>query len=136
MSSQLTGAGSDETTAGEYGANEWLVDEMYEKYLADPDSVDQTWWPVLEQYRQVRTGTSTNGSPISQTADAASAPAPEAAARRGPRTSAARGTRRRGAGTRRAACGRTPRRPRPAAPAPTPEAAAPAASAPVTAPSP
>ena len=35
VSSQLTGSGSDETTAGEYGANEWLVDEMYEKYLAD-----------------------------------------------------------------------------------------------------
>ena len=78
MSSQLTGSGSDETTAGEYGANEWLVDEMYEKYLADPDSVDRTWWPVLEHYRQVRTGTSTNGSPISQAADAPSAPAPEA----------------------------------------------------------
>ena len=56
MSSQLTGSGSEETTAGEYGANEWLVDEMYEKYLADPDSVDRTWWPVLEHYRPVRTG--------------------------------------------------------------------------------
>ena len=55
VSSQLTGSGSDETTAGEYGANEWLVDEMYEKYLADPESVDKTWWPVLEHYRQVQT---------------------------------------------------------------------------------
>ncbi|MTA95843.1 MAG: multifunctional oxoglutarate decarboxylase/oxoglutarate dehydrogenase thiamine pyrophosphate-binding subunit/dihydrolipoyllysine-residue succinyltransferase subunit, partial [Actinobacteria bacterium] len=29
--------------AGDFGANEWLVDEMYEKYLANPDSVDDQW---------------------------------------------------------------------------------------------
>ncbi|WP_430646034.1 multifunctional oxoglutarate decarboxylase/oxoglutarate dehydrogenase thiamine pyrophosphate-binding subunit/dihydrolipoyllysine-residue succinyltransferase subunit [Agromyces sp. GXS1127] len=39
-----------------FGANEWLVDEMYERFLADPDSVDETWREVLEHYRQVRTG--------------------------------------------------------------------------------
>ncbi|MCD5347716.1 multifunctional oxoglutarate decarboxylase/oxoglutarate dehydrogenase thiamine pyrophosphate-binding subunit/dihydrolipoyllysine-residue succinyltransferase subunit [Agromyces sp. S2-1-8] len=63
MSSQLTGAGADETASGEYGANEWLVDEMYEKYLADPESVDKTWWPVLEQYHRVQTdgGAASNG---------------------------------------------------------------------------
>ena len=27
-----------------FGANEWLVDEMYEKYQKDPDSVDKVWW--------------------------------------------------------------------------------------------
>lgn len=74
MSSQLTGSGSEETTAGEYGANEWLVDEMYEKYLADPDSVDRTWWPVLEHYRQVRTGGTAAESAPPQPTDAASAP--------------------------------------------------------------
>ena len=41
MSSQLTGSGSDETTSAEFGANEWLVDEMYERFLADPQSVDE-----------------------------------------------------------------------------------------------
>lgn len=56
MSSQLTGSGSDETTSAEFGANEWLVDEMYERFLADPQSVDETWRPVLEHYRQIRTG--------------------------------------------------------------------------------
>ncbi|ANJ27631.1 multifunctional oxoglutarate decarboxylase/oxoglutarate dehydrogenase thiamine pyrophosphate-binding subunit/dihydrolipoyllysine-residue succinyltransferase subunit [Agromyces aureus] len=54
MSSQLTGSGSEETTAGEYGANEWLVDEMYEKFVVDPESVDRSWWPVLESYRDSR----------------------------------------------------------------------------------
>ena len=29
--------------AGDFGANEWLVDEMYEKYLANPNSVDDQW---------------------------------------------------------------------------------------------
>ena len=27
----------------EFGANEWLIEEMYEKYLEDPGSVDETW---------------------------------------------------------------------------------------------
>ena len=81
MSSQLTGSGSEETTAGEYGANEWLVDEMYEKYLADPDSVDRTWWPVLEHYRQVRTGeTAAEPAPAAPAAEASAPPAPTAEA--------------------------------------------------------
>ncbi|MFF2390765.1 multifunctional oxoglutarate decarboxylase/oxoglutarate dehydrogenase thiamine pyrophosphate-binding subunit/dihydrolipoyllysine-residue succinyltransferase subunit [Agromyces sp. NPDC058104] len=79
MSSQLTGAGSDETASGEYGANEWLVDEMYEKFLADPDSVDQTWRPVLERRRaQSEQGASapTNGTAPQGDAAAPAAPAP------------------------------------------------------------
>ncbi|MBM7504235.1 2-oxoglutarate dehydrogenase E1 component [Agromyces aurantiacus] len=35
------------------------MDEMYERFLADPQSVDETWRPVLEHYRQVRTGEAT-----------------------------------------------------------------------------
>ncbi len=27
----------------DFGPNEWLVDEMYERYLEDPDSVDKAW---------------------------------------------------------------------------------------------
>jgi 2-oxoglutarate decarboxylase len=27
-----------------FGANEWLVDEMYERYQKDPNSVDKVWW--------------------------------------------------------------------------------------------
>ncbi|MSY56408.1 MAG: hypothetical protein F2640_04830, partial [Actinobacteria bacterium] len=30
-------------SAQDFGANDWLVDEMYEHYLADPSSVDPTW---------------------------------------------------------------------------------------------
>ena len=31
-----------------FGANEWLVDEMYETYLADPKSVDPAWKTYFE----------------------------------------------------------------------------------------
>ncbi len=30
-------------SAQDFGANDWLVDEMYEQYLQDPNSVDPTW---------------------------------------------------------------------------------------------
>jgi len=29
--------------SGNFGANDWLVEEMYEKYMADPNSVEATW---------------------------------------------------------------------------------------------
>ncbi|MDQ1528658.1 MAG: multifunctional 2-oxoglutarate metabolism enzyme, partial [Actinomycetota bacterium] len=49
MSSQVTGI--EDGASGEFGANEWLVDEMYERYIVDKNSVDPTWWPILESYK-------------------------------------------------------------------------------------
>ncbi len=51
VSSQVTGVAPEGESAGEFGANEWLVDEMYERWLVDKNSVDPSWWPFLEQYR-------------------------------------------------------------------------------------
>ena len=34
---------SSATVPEEFGANEWLVEEMYDRFQADPSSVDQTW---------------------------------------------------------------------------------------------
>ncbi len=34
-----------------FGANQWLVDELYEQYLADKDSVDPAWWDFFADYR-------------------------------------------------------------------------------------
>ncbi len=34
---------SQESPLESFGPNEWLVDEMYEKFLADPNSVDEAW---------------------------------------------------------------------------------------------
>ncbi|WP_285113835.1 multifunctional oxoglutarate decarboxylase/oxoglutarate dehydrogenase thiamine pyrophosphate-binding subunit/dihydrolipoyllysine-residue succinyltransferase subunit [Leifsonia sp. fls2-241-R2A-40a] len=50
MSSQLTGVGTEDGSAGEFGANEWLVDELYEQFVHDKNSVDKSWWPILENY--------------------------------------------------------------------------------------
>ena len=55
MSSQITGLAPEGGSSNEFGANEWLVDEMYERFLADRNSVDQSWWPILEKYQPVDT---------------------------------------------------------------------------------
>ncbi|MBM3714411.1 MAG: multifunctional oxoglutarate decarboxylase/oxoglutarate dehydrogenase thiamine pyrophosphate-binding subunit/dihydrolipoyllysine-residue succinyltransferase subunit [Actinobacteria bacterium] len=55
MSSQVTGVGT--SSEGEFGANEWLVDELYEQFKADKHSVDKAWWPILEAYHPVVDGT-------------------------------------------------------------------------------
>src|SRR5262245_55506827 len=43
--SQAGPAGTD------FGANEWLVDEMYQRYLADPSSVAMEWWNFFADYQ-------------------------------------------------------------------------------------
>lgn len=74
MSSQLTGNGSQYGTPGEFGANEWLVEELYEKFLVDKNSVDATWWPTLEAFHQTRSAApaapaapATNAAPVAKT---------------------------------------------------------------------
>jgi len=76
VSNQLTGGGSEETASAEFGANEWLVDEFYERYLIDKDSVDRSWWPILESYHQTATGgqTGADAAPASEGAAAPAAP--------------------------------------------------------------
>ena len=34
-----------------FGTNEWLVEEMYQQYVADPSSVDQAWHEFFADYR-------------------------------------------------------------------------------------
>ncbi|WP_199245662.1 multifunctional oxoglutarate decarboxylase/oxoglutarate dehydrogenase thiamine pyrophosphate-binding subunit/dihydrolipoyllysine-residue succinyltransferase subunit [Leifsonia sp. AG29] len=70
MSSQLTGVGTDEGASGEFGANEWLVDELYEQFVRDRNSVDKSWWPILENYHPA-----TGAAPAPAAGDA-SAPSP------------------------------------------------------------
>ncbi len=64
MSNPVTGVAPEDGTSGEFGANEWLVDEMYERYLVDKNSVDKSWWPILESYRPVDDPTPTQAIPI------------------------------------------------------------------------
>jgi multifunctional 2-oxoglutarate metabolism enzyme len=45
-----------------FGPNEWLVYEMYQAYLKDPESVDKAWWDFFADY--ARTAPSNgNGAP-------------------------------------------------------------------------
>src|SRR5271166_4368503 len=48
--------------AADFGANEWLVDELYQRYLADPGSVDRAWWSFFSDYRPTR-GNGTGSHP-------------------------------------------------------------------------
>jgi len=72
---------SDSTSAGhapgDFGANEWLVEELYQRYLADPSSVDRAWWSFFADFRP----TVGNGAaPAAPAAPAQAAPAPSTAA--------------------------------------------------------
>ncbi len=62
----------DPRTFEDLGPNEWLVDEMYEQYRADPDSVSPSWQEFFADYKTNKA----NGAP-------AAAPAPEAPGGRG-----------------------------------------------------
>src|SRR6516165_12817305 len=43
--SQFGGAG------GSFGPNAWLVDDMYDRFLADPESVSESWREFFADYR-------------------------------------------------------------------------------------
>ncbi|MBF6543975.1 multifunctional oxoglutarate decarboxylase/oxoglutarate dehydrogenase thiamine pyrophosphate-binding subunit/dihydrolipoyllysine-residue succinyltransferase subunit [Nocardia brasiliensis] len=59
------------SSTSQFGQNQWLVDEMYQKFKQDPSSVDESWHEFLADYTPEATGDSGN----SQAAPAAAAPA-------------------------------------------------------------
>jgi multifunctional 2-oxoglutarate metabolism enzyme len=65
-------AATDSTGSG-FGANSWLVEEMYEQYRADPESVGESWQEFFEDYRSVSAPAHVN-----EVAVAEPAPAPTA----------------------------------------------------------
>ncbi|MGA5517627.1 multifunctional oxoglutarate decarboxylase/oxoglutarate dehydrogenase thiamine pyrophosphate-binding subunit/dihydrolipoyllysine-residue succinyltransferase subunit [Streptomyces pseudogriseolus] len=75
--------------AAAFGANEWLVDEIYQQYLQDPNSVDRAWWDFFADYKpgapatSVPAGDAAAGAAVTPTAPSrpaapAQAPAPAA----------------------------------------------------------
>ena len=72
----------------DFGANSWLVEEMYEQFRADPNSVSEAWREFFSDYRSAATSTaapvtaaaptaplaSSNGSAVAQPSAAAPAP--------------------------------------------------------------
>src|SRR5580698_9149906 len=76
---QFSGAG------GSFGPNAWLVDDMYDRFLADPDSVSDSWREFFADYRpapvpapqpQTAAPALANEPQAGATAPAAAAPAP------------------------------------------------------------
>ncbi|RBP66329.1 2-oxoglutarate dehydrogenase E1 component [Brevibacterium sanguinis] len=39
-------------TIDDFGSNEWLVEELYEQYKSDKNSVDESWWPFFDKYEK------------------------------------------------------------------------------------
>jgi 2-oxoglutarate dehydrogenase E1 component len=71
-------AGS-ESAGTAFGANSWLVEEMYEQYRADPDSVGESWREFFEDYRSMTAAAHPELTPPAaeaQQAPPAPAPAP------------------------------------------------------------
>src|ERR1700752_1682273 len=49
---ELSGTESQAGHPGtDFGPNEWLVDEMYQRYLADPSSGAMEWWSFFADYQ-------------------------------------------------------------------------------------
>ncbi|MFI6077025.1 multifunctional oxoglutarate decarboxylase/oxoglutarate dehydrogenase thiamine pyrophosphate-binding subunit/dihydrolipoyllysine-residue succinyltransferase subunit [Actinoplanes sp. NPDC051343] len=42
---------SHDNPLADFGPNEWIVDEMYQRYLADPTSVDPAWHDFFADYK-------------------------------------------------------------------------------------
>ncbi|MEU8548522.1 multifunctional oxoglutarate decarboxylase/oxoglutarate dehydrogenase thiamine pyrophosphate-binding subunit/dihydrolipoyllysine-residue succinyltransferase subunit [Streptomyces roseoverticillatus] len=106
--------GQGKSPADVFGPNEWLVDEIYQQYLQDPNSVDRAWWDFFADYKP-GTAAAPPGQPVTQAPAAPAAPqaAPAQAAPAAPAQPAAA----------------APAPVAPAAPAPKPAAAQPAPAA-------
>ena len=68
-----------------FGANSWLVEEMYERFCADADSVGESWKEFFSDYRPngnsaAETSKATATVPATTTASPPSVPAPSATA--------------------------------------------------------
>jgi 2-oxoglutarate decarboxylase len=69
----------------DFGANEWLVDEMYERYLSDPTSLEPSWIEFFKTYNPNSSGsssssTSSTSAPIAGAPRGGTPPTPKAAA--------------------------------------------------------
>ncbi len=74
------------TPASQFGANQWLVDDMYQRYQEDPSSVDASWHEFLADYSPESAPASPDAAPAaarngsSHGDGARSAPRPAASA--------------------------------------------------------
>jgi 2-oxoglutarate dehydrogenase E1 component len=79
VSTRATNA-QDHPLAG-FGPNEWIVEDMYQRFLADPGSVDPAWHDFFADYKPTTDGAETTGGaqaapPGGANGAGAAAPAP------------------------------------------------------------
>ncbi len=69
-----------------FGPNEWLVDEIYEQFLADRSSVDPAWWEFFEGYTpsELSVAGRTSTTPDTTSTPAEHAPTAPASAKAAP----------------------------------------------------
>ncbi|WP_232286156.1 2-oxoglutarate dehydrogenase E1 subunit family protein, partial [Prescottella equi] len=75
------------SSTSQFGQNQWLVDEMYQRFQDDPSSVDASWHEFLTDYSPDAANAAGNGEALNgagdvatKAANGATAPAPAAAA--------------------------------------------------------
>ena len=66
---------SNDDPLAAFGPNEWLVDELYDKYQQDKNLVDKAWWSFFENYTP-GAATATNGTPADPSTSRAPEPTP------------------------------------------------------------
>ncbi|MGW0098535.1 2-oxoglutarate dehydrogenase E1 subunit family protein, partial [Nocardia sp. NPDC003354] len=76
------------SSTSQFGQNQWLVDEMYQKFKQDPSSVDASWHEFLADYTP-EVGTESGNSQAPAPA-AAATPPPAAAPAAAPAPAAAK----------------------------------------------
>ncbi|WP_053661290.1 multifunctional oxoglutarate decarboxylase/oxoglutarate dehydrogenase thiamine pyrophosphate-binding subunit/dihydrolipoyllysine-residue succinyltransferase subunit [Streptomyces sp. MMG1121] len=64
--------------AAAFGPNEWLVDEIYQQYLQDPNSVDRAWWDFFADYKPGAPATPAPAGTAAAGAAGTTSPAPQA----------------------------------------------------------
>ena len=74
--------------AEEFGANDWLLEEMYEQYVADPGSVDPSWAQYFKTHQLGHGANGSSGNGAAGKASPASAPATAAPAKAQPAAAA------------------------------------------------
>ncbi|MEU0488384.1 multifunctional oxoglutarate decarboxylase/oxoglutarate dehydrogenase thiamine pyrophosphate-binding subunit/dihydrolipoyllysine-residue succinyltransferase subunit [Nocardiopsis sp. NPDC006139] len=73
----------------DFGPNEWLVEELYQKYLNDPNSVDKAWWNFFADYKPAESAGAKSGGTTAAKAQATTPAAPEKPAAPAPAKAAA-----------------------------------------------
>ncbi|MFP1626645.1 multifunctional oxoglutarate decarboxylase/oxoglutarate dehydrogenase thiamine pyrophosphate-binding subunit/dihydrolipoyllysine-residue succinyltransferase subunit [Streptomyces sp. 5K101] len=112
--------GQGQNPAAAFGANEWLVDEIYQQYLQDPNSVDRAWWDFFADYKPGAAGAADKDKAAPAAAAPTTAPSAPAAKEAAPAQAASA----------------APAKPAAQPAAPAQAAPAPAAAAPAKAPAP